>query len=70
MNAHDVRGLIQISQQLNVRRHQIPGDVAPNFGSALGVWGSHRAAIITAINLLNGTESAIKVTLSCPSSEL
>ena len=69
MNALSVRDLITRSQELNAKRYKITSATA-HHGSDLGQWGSHRAALIAAINLLNGTESALKVTLSCPSSEL
>jgi hypothetical protein len=69
MTALNVRDLIIRSQDLNAERCRITSATA-HHGSDLGQWGSHRAALIAAINLLNGTESALKVTLSCPQSEL
>ncbi len=69
MTALSVRDLITRSHDLNAQRYSITSPTAQH-GSDLGRWGSERAALIAAINLLNGTESALKVTLSCPQSEL
>ncbi len=69
MTTLNVRDLIIRSQDLNAQRCRITSATATH-GSDLGRWGSQRAALIAAINLLNGTESALKVTLSCPQLEL
>jgi hypothetical protein len=69
MTGYSLPDLIALSQQSNVNRYTISG-LDSSFGSALGLWGSHRAAVSAGINLLNGTLSALPVTINCPDSEV
>lgn len=62
--------LINQEQRNHVTRYQVAADLSPEFGSKLGAWGSHHAAIKTAICMLNGTINSLNVTINCPQSEL
>lgn len=67
MTLHD---LINQSQKNHATRYLAAADLSPSFGSKLGAWGSHHAAIKTAICMLNGTINSLNVTINCPQSEL
>ena len=69
MTTYSLPDLIALSQQSNVNRYTI-SSLDSSFGSALGLWGSHRAAVSAGISLLNGTFSALPVTINCPDSEI
>lgn len=62
--------LINQSQRNHATRYKVAADLCPSFGTGLGAWGSHHAAIKTAICMLNGTINSLNVTINCPQSEL
>ena len=61
--------LLNVSQQANASRHLIAG-LDASFGSELGAWGSRKAAIKTALVMMQEVPNQLSVTLQCPESEL
>ena len=61
--------LLGISQQANAQRYTIPGDCA-DYGTKLGAWGSHKAAVRAALAMMQECPNALCITLQCPESEL